>query len=148
MLLVTYCNKKIVSVKNLPSQDSLDLLLTCIYFEDPELFHDLKIRPERVNNYHMNFQLKKRPVLQKIRDNLKNVAIENSIDKFDLGCQVPYINIVGITGFQKKIYKAVNIEVLDEYTCLKNTANTPTGLMQLKLRILEKCEEGLVVVSL
>ncbi|XP_066143122.1 uncharacterized protein [Euwallacea fornicatus] len=128
--------------------ESLNLLLTCIYHEDPELFHQINLHPQQTlsSAYHQNIQLAKRPILQTIVDNLKSIAVRNGIDKYEVGCQVPFINIIGITGFQKKIYKTVNIEVLDEYTCLKNTENVPSGLMKLKLRILDGCDQGLIVV--
>ncbi|XP_066263015.1 uncharacterized protein [Euwallacea similis] len=127
--------------------ESLNLLLTCIYYEDPELFYQLNLRPQQTSSsaYNQNIQLAKRPTLQTIVDNLKSIAVQNGIDKYEVGCQVPFINIIGIAGFQKKIYKTVNIEVLDQYTCLKNTDNVPSGLMKLKLRILDRCDEGLIV---
>lgn len=80
-------------------------------------------------------------------DNLTEIRRKHDINKFELNCQIPGLNIVGITGYKKNIYKVVHIEVLDEYTTLKNVENMPTGLMQLKLRLLEKQNEALIVVS-
>ncbi|XP_060536151.1 uncharacterized protein LOC132708060 [Cylas formicarius] len=127
------------------AKERLNLLLTCMYFEDRKLFDSIKLRHERGNEYNMNIQLQKRPLLNRVFDNLKNVY-GNSIDRFQFVCQVPYVNIIGIRGFRNKVYKAVNIEVLDEYTCMKNSDHLPTGLMDLKLRILDKCDEGLIVI--
>ncbi|CAG9766304.1 unnamed protein product [Ceutorhynchus assimilis] len=149
-LIHQFLNKEVVSLiraKNMPCQDSLNLLLTCIYYEDPELYQQINIQPENRRNYNSKIQLNKRPELTKILNKLKVISAGNDIDKFEIDCQVPYINIIGIIGFQKKIYKTVNIELLDQYTCLKNTENLPTGLMDLKLRILEKNSEGLVVIE-
>lgn len=90
--------------------------------------------------------MEKRPALQRVFDNLKVIPPKFEINKYALGCQVPHLNIVGITGYRKKIYKAVHFEILDNYTCLRNTDATPSGLMQLKLRIMEQFDEGIVVV--
>lgn len=140
---------QVVRTEQITCKDSLELLLYCIYYEEPNLFQELKIQPEKLaRSYNMDVQLAKRPTLRKIIDNLPTIGLEHDIDKFEVGCQIPGINIIGVTGFQKKIYKSVHIEVLDEYTCLRNSENVPSGLMQLKMRILEKCHEGLIVVSL
>lgn len=137
-----------IRTQQIACKDSLELLLYCIYYEESHLFQELKIQPEKMaRNYNMDVQLAKRPTLRKIIDNLTTIGLEHDMDKFEVGCQIPGINIIGVTGFQKKIYKSVHIEVLDEYTCLKNSDNVPSGLMQLKLRILEKSDEGLIVVS-
>ncbi|KAL1513784.1 hypothetical protein ABEB36_003148 [Hypothenemus hampei] len=136
-----------IKANRLPSEKSLNLLLTCIHYEDPQLYQRLNLHPEENSKYDMKFQLNKRPILKKIVGNLKSIAIKNDIDKYKVDCQVPFINIIGITGYQKKIYKTVNIEVLDDYTCLKNTDRVPTGLMQLKLRLLDRTNEGLVVID-
>lgn len=150
-LIKQFVTPKIVQAirrEQIECKDSLELLLYCIYYEEPHLFQELKIQPEKMaRNYNMDVQLAKRPTLRKIIDNLTTIGLEHDIDKFEVGCQIPGINIIGVTGFQKKIYKSVHIEVLDEYTCLKNSDNVPSGLMQLKIRILEKCDEGLIVVS-
>ncbi|XP_050294483.1 uncharacterized protein LOC126734789 [Anthonomus grandis grandis] len=133
--------------QNLPNQQSLNLLLTSIYYEDPNLFQKLKIPLEATSHvYNQDYQLAKRPVLRKVIQSLKSTFPQNKLDTFQINCQVPYLNIVGITGYQKKIYKTVNIEILDEYTTLKNSDNVPSGLMQLKMRILDKCDEALIVI--
>lgn len=80
-------------------------------------------------------------------NNLKQIAVDHDINKFELNCQIPGLNIVGITGFKKNIYKAVHIELLDEYTTMKNVEDMPTGFMQLKLRLLDKLDEALIVVG-
>lgn len=92
-------------------------------------------------------QINKRPLLQRVYDSLKVMAKSHSINRFEMGCQIPHLNIVGITGYKRKIYKTVHVEVLDETTSVKNEENLPHGLMDLKLRILDKMEEGLIVVS-
>lgn len=128
------------------SKTQLNLLASCIFYEDKKLYRKLSIRPFQ-DNYNMNFQLQKRPLLSKIMNILKPISKKYDISRFEMNCQVPGLNIIGITGYRKQIYKVVNIEILDEYTVLKNTQNMPTGLMQLKLRLLEKLDEALIVVS-
>lgn len=124
----------------------LNLLTSCIFFEDKEFYKKLSVRPI-YDTYNLNFQLNKRPLLDKIMNNLKKIAEKHDLNKFELNCQIPGLNIIGITGYKKNIYKVVNIEVLDEYTTMKNVENMPTGLMQLKLRLLERLDEALIVVS-
>ncbi|KAH1014753.1 uncharacterized protein LOC109536378 isoform X1 [Dendroctonus ponderosae] len=149
-LILTCVNEKSVQAirgPKLPSQDSLNLLLTCIYYENPELFKELNICLEKPQPYNFSFQLNKRPALRQIVDSLKRAPLRNNIDRYETACQVPFINIIGVVGLQKRLYKTVNVEVLDGFTCLKNTNNSPTGFMQLKLRLLEKRDEGLIVME-
>lgn len=124
----------------------LNLLQSCIFYEDRELFQNLNLHPFR-DTYNMDAQIKKRPLLTDVLETLKKIAQKHDLNKFELNCQIPGLNIIGITGYKKTIYKAVHIELLDEFTTLKNTNNVPTGFMQLKLRLLEKCDEALIVVG-
>ncbi|XP_076267630.1 uncharacterized protein LOC143200801 isoform X1 [Rhynchophorus ferrugineus] len=135
-----------IKATNPISQRSLNLLLICMYYEDIDMYNKLKTRPNLSHKYHHNKQLQRRPVLRDINNHFSAISKEFDIDKCDLHCQIPFINIIGITGFRKNIYKLVNIEVLDDYTCLKNTDRVPTGLMDLKLRLLDKCDEALIVI--
>lgn len=116
-----------------------------MFYEDKKLYNTIRLSPFR-SEYDMSFQIKKRPMLQEILKNLKTIATKHDINKFDLNCQIPGLNIIGITGYSNTIHKVVHIELLDQYTTMKNTDNEPTGLMQLKLRLLEKFDEALIVV--
>ncbi|XP_030766286.1 uncharacterized protein LOC115890246 isoform X2 [Sitophilus oryzae] len=145
--VLTKENISVMRATNPTSIRSMNLLLVCIFYEDAELYTSLNLCPDNRNNYDMNIQLQKRPLLNEIMANLKLISLENHIDKYQSQCQVPYINIIGITGYHKKVYKSINIEILDDYTCLKNTDSLPTGLMELKLRILEKCDEALITIE-
>lgn len=118
-----------------------------MYYEDIDMYNNLKTRPDLSCKYNINKQLQKRSILKDIINHFSVIAKEFDMDKCNLQCQIPSINIIGITGFQKNIYRSVNIEVLDDYTCLKNTDRVPTGLMALKLRLLDKCDEALIIVS-
>lgn len=124
----------------------INLLSSCIFYEDKELYKKYSLSPFQ-DNYNISFQIRKRPLLNKIMCNLKQIAKKHDVNKFELNCQIPGLNIVGITGYKNNIYKVVHIEVLDEYTTLKNVESMPTGLMQLKLRLLEKFDEALIVVG-
>lgn len=71
-----------------------------------------------------------------------------AVNKFEVSYEVPYLEICGIVGYTKKVYKTVNIEVLDDYVSLKNRNNVPNGPMQLKLRILRELDNALITVSM
>lgn len=129
------------------SKVQLNLLTSCIFFEDKDFYKKLNL-PLSKCNYNTQLQMTQRPLLGKLMNNLKEMGSKLDISKFELNCQIPGLNIIGITGYKKNIYKAVHIEILDEYTTLKNTENKPTGLMQLKLRLLEQQDEALIVVSM
>lgn len=124
----------------------LNLLLTAIYFENRPVFRNLNVKIRGSPRFDKEDQVNKRPVLKRVFDGLKVILPKTELNKFEFTSQIPYIQIVGITGFKKNIYKAVHVEVLDEETSLKNSDSLPTGLMQMKLRILDGSEEGLVVV--
>lgn len=136
----------IVLASAIPAKQRLDLLITCIYFENRKLYKEINI-PLETNVYiNTDLQLEKRPLLQKVFENLKSIPTKFEVNKYELDCQVPNLNIIGITGYRKKIYKAVYIEILDDYTCMKNTDSVPSGLMALKLRIMERFDEGIILV--
>lgn len=139
----------IVSASANPTKARLNLLLSCIYFEDRNLYKKINIPLQTCTEYNnADLQISKRPILQKVFDNLKSIPTKFEINNYALGCQVSHLNIVGITGYQRKIYKTVHIEILDDYTCMKNTDGIPSGLMQLKLRIMDQFDEGIIVVCI
>lgn len=125
----------------------LNLLLTAIYFENQPLFKELGIRIKGGPTLNKEEQLNSRPTLKRVYDNLKVILPKTELNKFDITSQVPHLDILGITGFKRNIYKAVHVEVLDDVTSLKNSESLPSGIMKMKLRILDGSEEGLVVVS-
>lgn len=125
----------------------LNTLLTVIFFENRPVFRDLNIKIKGSPSFNKGEQIRKRPILKRVFDNLKVILPKTELTKLEFNSQIPYFEIVGITGLKKNIYKAVNVEVLDEFTSLRNTESKPSGLMQMKLRILNGFEEGLIVVS-
>ncbi|CAH0552133.1 unnamed protein product [Brassicogethes aeneus] len=130
-----------------PVKQRLNLLLSCIYLEDPKLFQNLNLDPSMFTTYKADLQIKKRQDLQRVFNCLNLIAKTHEINRFELVSQVPHLNIVGIAGYKKKIYKMLHVEVLDDHTSVKNTDSLPIGLMELKLRLLDKTEEGLVIVD-
>ncbi|EFA06997.2 hypothetical protein TcasGA2_TC009964 [Tribolium castaneum] len=128
----------------------LNLLLYAILIEDPALAKTLPIKPSMVreNDYSSVFQLRKRPLFERLLKNLDKIKKDLNISKFELSYEIPHINIVGITGYRSGGTKAVYIEVLDGYTQIRNVEfDVPVGLMALKLRLLDQFEEGVLVVS-
>lgn len=118
-----------------------------MFYEEKKLLREIGTYPKTNVDYNMTTQFEKRPLLQKVTTNLKDISRTHELNKFEVDCQVPGINIIGITGYKKNIYKSIYIEVLDDYTTLKNTKSLPTGLMQLKLRLLEHSNEAVILVS-
>nr|CAI5829608.1 unnamed protein product [Callosobruchus analis] len=147
LIPIVLTKENVLRIRGTSKQNNhkVNLLLSCIFFEDRPLFQKLNIHPQ-FEDYETKFQLEKRPLLSKVMNILEATSWNNDITKYEMGCQIPGLNVLGIIGYRKNIYKAVNIEVLDEYTTLKNTEDKPTGLMQLKLRILNGVEEGLIVL--
>ncbi|XP_018570999.1 uncharacterized protein LOC108910774 [Anoplophora glabripennis] len=144
--VLTKQNVQYIRASAVPAKQRLDLLITCIYFEDRKLYKEINI-PLHTNVYqNIDQQLEKRPLLLKVFENLKSIPSKFEVNKYTLECQVPNLNIIGITGYRKKIYKAVHIEILDDYTCMKNTDSLPSGLMSLKLRIMEQFDEGIIAI--
>ncbi|XP_057664127.1 uncharacterized protein LOC130898686 isoform X1 [Diorhabda carinulata] len=130
-----------------PLKQRLNVLLSCIYYEDRELLKDLDVQPSHLP-YNMENQLEKRPFLTTVVTSLnknEDIPLRTRVSKLETSCQIPGIHIIGITGYNDKT--GIHIEVLDEYTTLKNTEYVPTGLMQLKLRLLEHLEEGLITIE-
>lgn len=140
----------------------MELLLQTIYFEDKSLYKELNLKPLPHRTLSITNQLKQRPFVQRVFDNLKRLTTQTNLNRFEVTCEVPHLNLIGITGYRKKIYKAVYVEILDEYTCVKDINNNnninesmvaeeeessiPNGLMALKLRILDGLSEGVIVV--
>lgn len=86
-----------------------------------------------------------RPLLRRVHDALQNVSVKLDL-KFRYTHEIPHLNLLGLTGFRKNVYKTVYVEVLDDFVRVKNTEGV-FGLMRVKLRVLEKREEVLLVVS-
>lgn len=143
--VLTKENIELIYESNLTKR--LNLLLTAIYFENRPVFRDYDLKVKGAPNFNREQQVHNRPHLKRVMDNLKVILPKTELNKFEFTSQIPYLDIVGIVGFKKNIYKSVYIEVLDESNCLKNTDFLPSGIMKMKLRILNGFEEGLVVVS-
>ncbi|KAJ3649047.1 hypothetical protein Zmor_020809 [Zophobas morio] len=126
----------------------LNLLLHAIHSENPDLWKTLRRKPVENPNNFSTYQLHKRPLMQRLLNNLQGIRSKLDLSKFELSQDIPYLNIVGITGYKNELSKAVHVEVLDDYTRIKNIEeDVPVGLMALKLRLLDRSEEGVLVVS-
>lgn len=128
------------------AKDRLNLLLNLIYLENRPLFKEINIKPQGNPIFNREIRIERRPILTRVFESLKAVQSKNDIHKFEINFQIPYLNIAGITGYKKNIYKAVYLEVLDDDVCVKNCDYQPSGLMKLKLRILQGFDEALIVV--
>ncbi|KAF5292294.1 hypothetical protein FQA39_LY03328 [Lamprigera yunnana] len=131
------------NLQTLNKNSNTNLLLSIIEYEDKELLDDLNVKTVPFLNFIPEHQLKSRPSLNGLLSVVETTS--TGIEKFDINCQISHLNILGITGY-KNGKEAVNLELLDEYTCLKNTDHHPNGFMQLKLRILEDSDIPLIVV--
>ncbi|KAI4466960.1 fast leu-rich domain-containing [Holotrichia oblita] len=145
--------ENIVNVRDIKSRTKqrLNLLLTCIFFENRKLFRQLNIKANRSQNFNTDHQLDQRPNFRKVLNALRQLTRdepEMPVNKFEVSYEVPYLEICGIVGYTKKVYKTVYIEVLDDYVSLKNRNNVPSGPMQLKLRILREMDNALITVSM
>lgn len=119
-----------------------------IYFENKPLFKEINTKPQGNPMFNRDVHVERRPVLTRVFENLKALQSKNELNKFEINFQIPYLNIAGITGYRKNIYKAIYLEVLDDYVCVKNCDYKPSGPMKLKLRILQRFEEALIVVRI
>nr|XP_023022506.1 uncharacterized protein LOC111510793 [Leptinotarsa decemlineata] len=140
-------NIAFIKATDSPTKLRLNLLLACMFYEDRGMFREFNIQPESDMPYDQSRQLRKRPVLQRIFDNTKHIKFRTAINRYEMSCQIPGLNILGITAYNKSIYKVLHMEVMDEYTRLKNVKEIiPSGLMELKLRLLEKQNEGILLI--
>lgn len=124
----------------------LNLLLHCIKVEDPELFKQILLKPAIVPPYSSDYQLQKRPFLKRLLINLKVIKDKLGLSSIEISLSVPCLNYLGITGY-KNGKEVLYIEVVDEYTRLKNLEDVPVGLNALKIRLLNKSDQGLLVVT-
>lgn len=85
-----------------------------------------------------------RPLLRRVHDALQNLSVKFEL-KFRYSHEIPHLNLIGVTGFRKNIYKSIYVEVLDDYVRLKN-ADGVYGPMRVKLRVLEGRDEALLLV--
>lgn len=116
-------------------------------FENPCLFKKIGIELVGEFFFNVDLQIKNRPYLQRIFESLISISVDHKVLRFSYTCEVPHLNVVGITGFGTNDKKLVHIEVFDDFVCVKNKPNQFTGNMQMKLRILENQDEALITVS-
>ncbi|GJQ80833.1 hypothetical protein Trydic_g9419 [Trypoxylus dichotomus] len=113
------------------TKQRLNLLLMCIFFENKKLFREFNVKAQRCQFQNTEQQLEEPQM---------------AVNKFEISYEIPHLPICGITGYSKKVYKTVFVEVLDDYVCVKNYNNMPSGPMQLKLRILREMDNALITI--
>lgn len=146
-LILTPENVASINKKYPKTVQHLNLLTSLIEIEDPNLFNLLRLQSVSSSAFfNHTLQIKSRPLLQKIYDVLKTGVGGAKIDRVEVLCQIPHLNLAGLSVY-KNGKLAVNIELLDAYCCVKNKDCHPNGYMQLKLRILEEATVPVITVS-
>lgn len=142
-------NVRLIREMKSKSKARLNILLSAIRFEAPEFYVRLNIKPTGTYMFNEELQIQNRPTLKRVYEILTTMKNEENSDvtKFLYTCEVPYLNIVGITGFKTNHHKAVFVEVLDDFVCVKNKEHHPIGPMQMKLRILDRFDEAVIKVE-
>ncbi|KAG5868380.1 hypothetical protein JTB14_032225 [Gonioctena quinquepunctata] len=75
-------NISFVKESNSPTRHRLNLLLSCIFYEDRGLFREFNILPDFTTVYDMKYQLEKRPLLPRIMKNLTTIGAWQNVNKF------------------------------------------------------------------
>ncbi|KAG5871317.1 hypothetical protein JTB14_015916 [Gonioctena quinquepunctata] len=70
-----------IKESNSPTRHRLNLLLSCIFYEDRGLFREFNILPDFTTAYDMKYQLEKRPLLQRIMENLTTIGVWQNVNK-------------------------------------------------------------------
>ncbi|XP_055637035.1 uncharacterized protein LOC129775881 [Toxorhynchites rutilus septentrionalis] len=117
-----------------------DLLLACAEIERPEAFK-LISRLERPNAFQLSRQapdylVKNRFELQRVKSGVENIKERLQINNVAYNAPIKYLNIAGLL-LKAHDGKMINIDVLHEGFHLSD-GQTPTGLMGLKTRLLNK----------
>lgn len=144
------------------SKQRLNVLLNLIQLEDVKLYRELggDVRPLMNPKHNTERHLATRPTLKRIYRVLS--TLEEMVGlKFNYSYEIPHLNLMGVTGYERTgTYKRVYVEVVDESVRLKNRDvgeddlgdgvnlnDVVNGFMSAKLRVLDKRDEALLVVS-
>lgn len=144
------------------TKQRLNVLLNLIQLEDATFYKELNVRPLMNPKHNSQSQLATRPTLKRIKTILS--TLEERFDvKFKFSYELPHLNVLGITGYKRDTYKTVFVEVIDDTVQLKNVVVDDqlcmndivkstngvavNGFMRVKLRLLDKMDEALLVVS-
>lgn len=126
-----------------------DLLLACAEIERPEAFKIISRLP-RVDAFQLDrncpeFLVRHRPQLQRIADCLEGARDKLQIAHLQYSLPVKFLNIAGLFVTLDNGVE-FNVDVLEGTNCLSDE-RTPTGLMGLKFRLLEKASAPTVVIN-
>lgn len=126
-----------------------DLLLACAEIERPESFKIISRLP-RVDAFQLDrncpeFLVRHRTQLQRVTDCLEGTREKLRIAHMQYSLPVKFLNIAGLFVTLENGVE-FNVDVLEGSNCLSDQ-QTPTGLMGLKLRLLEKASAPTVVIN-
>ncbi|XP_050524057.1 uncharacterized protein LOC126895834 [Daktulosphaira vitifoliae] len=140
-----------IPISSLRSQDvhkqnyRLDLLLTCISIERPELIEKHSLNQTINTMPQFDRHLDERPFLQKVFKNLKELSRKHNLFSVEYNFCIPNIKILNIKVVDNNRI-IFYFEVLDNTTCLHNTA-VPHGMMKLKLRLESKLNYRIISIN-
>ncbi|XP_050440523.1 uncharacterized protein LOC126845721 [Adelges cooleyi] len=123
----------------------LDLLLTSVSIEKPELLQHCKFIETIENMPKPCSHINERPLLLNVFKNLQELSKDLKFSSIEYNFSIPNLKILGIkiiNNNKNKIY----VEVLDSCTCLANTG-IPNGTMKLKLRLESKLNFTVITVN-
>lgn len=126
-----------------------DLLLACAEIERPEAFKIISKLP-RVRAFQLDrpapeYLVKNRRDLQRVRACLESVKDKLSISGVEFTAPIKFLNIAGLL-VKLDNEEVINLDVLDRAYCLSDQ-ETPSGLVLLKQRLLNKMGVETVLVS-
>ncbi|XP_058453904.1 uncharacterized protein LOC131431942 [Malaya genurostris] len=115
-----------------------DLLLACAEIERPEAFKIISRLP-RVNAAALDrpapdYLIKKREGLQRVKSCLESLRSKLQITEVQYNLPIKSLNIAGLL-LTMQDGRHINLDVLEQENCLSDK-QTPTGLMNLKTRLL------------
>lgn len=109
----------------------LQLLVNCVKIECPHIY----IPPQLTQCViHVGYTIPE--ATQMVYKIIMKLSQRLELNRIEMECPIKGLYIPGIT-FQHALIGYIHIDILDESTLLK-IANEPTGLMQLKTRLLKK----------
>lgn len=87
---------------NAHKQDNrLNLLLTCISIENPDLITKCKLNPEKYSMPQVISHLGERPFLVKVFETLKKLSNKLDVSEVEYNFSIPFLKILGIKVIKK-----------------------------------------------
>ncbi|XP_060868125.1 uncharacterized protein LOC132943250 [Metopolophium dirhodum] len=133
---------------NAHKQDNrLNLLLTCVHIEQPDLIMGYQLIDEQTTNSMPDpyKHLAERPFLVMVYQSLQKLYHELDIMNVEYIFSIPYLRILGIKIIRTN-GEIIYVEVLDSSNCLYDTL-IPNGMMKLKFRLESKLNFFVIKVN-